>query len=220
MVWNGKCVPRTYPGVGQKAWKALKMHENFGGLGSAGTPQAGEISQQNQGATVPRRSAKTHDGACHPTRPVPRLTPIQVARFWSKVVVDRFTDTCWPWRGKRGADGYGLYAIPGDATYRAHRIAYALVEGDPPPGAMILHSCDNRLCCNPEHLRPGTAQENSNDAVSRGRTNTGRRKLTPEQVQVIRDNPEINGARLAREYGVSKAAVSMARNGHTHRGVK
>jgi hypothetical protein len=32
-----------------------------------------------------------------------------------------------------------------------------------------MHSCDNKSCCNPEHLRLGTPQENAIEAVERVR---------------------------------------------------
>lgn len=44
--------------------------------------------------------------------------------------------------------------------YRAHRVAYILTKGDIPDGLLILHSCGNRRCCNPAHLRQGTQSEN------------------------------------------------------------
>lgn len=44
---------------------------------------------------------------------------------------------------------------------------------DVPDGMHILHSCDNPRCCNPEHLRIGTHQDNMNDKVSRGRSGLG-----------------------------------------------
>ena len=34
---------------------------------------------------------------------------------------------------------------------------------------MILHSCDNKKCINPEHLRQGTHEDNMKDVVARRR---------------------------------------------------
>jgi len=42
---------------------------------------------------------------------------------------------------------------------------------------MILHSCDNRKCCNPNHLRAGTGKDNYRDALERNR-------LKPNQLPV------------------------------------
>ncbi len=52
---------------------------------------------------------------------------------------------------------------------QAHRFAYALWKGEIPDGLWILHSCDQRPCCNPDHLRAGTAKENTQDMHERGR---------------------------------------------------
>jgi hypothetical protein len=44
---------------------------------------------------------------------------------------------------------------------RTHRVAYELVRGAIPEGQMIDHTCRNRACCNPGHLRAVTAKINS-----------------------------------------------------------
>lgn len=164
---------------------------------------------------------KSRSKSKRPIKAVPRLAPIQVARFWSKVEVDRFDDQCWNWRGKTSGDGYGQFQIYGDGSsvvHRAHRIAHTLVNGAIPPGLFILHSCDNPLCCNPRHLRAGTAQDNSDDMVERGRARTGRAKLSEEDVRYIRENTDIPGVKLARRFGVAKSTISMLRTGKTYRG--
>ncbi len=50
----------------------------------------------------------------------------------------------------------------------AHQFA-ALLEIGPSNGRYVLHSCDNRICCNPAHLRYGTQRDNVHDAISRQR---------------------------------------------------
>jgi hypothetical protein len=100
-------------------------------------------------------------------RPVP--FPV---RFWSKVAVAG-PDDCWEWQGAIGSTGYGNLDIDG-STVKAHRVSHLLTHGPIPPGLYVLHSCDNRRCVNPNHLRIGTAQDNADDRRIRGRG----RKLT------------------------------------------
>lgn len=94
-------------------------------------------------------------------------------KFWSRVSRELGqgpNGDCWEWQGnKKNGDGYGCVAYHGK-KYSTHVLAWALTNGrDPHKGMFILHSCDNRPCCNPEHLREGTRQDNINDMMSRNR---------------------------------------------------
>lgn len=80
-------------------------------------------------------------------------------RFWSKVDRSGGRFACWPWTAARQCHGYGIFGIAGRSRL-AHRVAYALVCGDPPPGSVLDHLCRNRVCCNPEHLEPVSNAEN------------------------------------------------------------
>lgn len=77
------------------------------------------------------------------------------------------TETCWLWTGSCDKDGYGRFTSP---ERTAHRFAYRFYNGPLEEGKLVRHSCDNPPCCNPAHLSLGTAQDNSNDCKSRGRT--------------------------------------------------
>ena len=50
----------------------------------------------------------------------------------------------------------------------AHRMSYQTFKGPIPKGKFVCHSCDNKICCNPEHLWVGTAKDNSQDAKRKG----------------------------------------------------
>jgi hypothetical protein len=88
-----------------------------------------------------------------------------IERFWSKVH-RRGPDECWPWKTPL-KEKYPDFEFEG-VRYRGHRLALLLTVGALPEGAgHALHSCDNRMCCNPRHLRWGTNAENIKDMVSR-----------------------------------------------------
>lgn len=92
-------------------------------------------------------------------------------RFWSRV---RKGDGCWIWLGKPTPKGYGIISVDKRHAY-AHRFAFALHNGPIPDGLDVLHSCDNPLCVNPEHLFLGTHVDNMADMVAKGRNPRGER---------------------------------------------
>lgn len=76
---------------------------------------------------------------------------------------------CWNWLGsiQNRGDGYGTLQINGSST-KAHRISYTAWVGPIPDGLFVLHSCDNKRCINPDHLRVGTQADNMRDVSERG----------------------------------------------------
>lgn len=76
------------------------------------------------------------------------------------------------WTGKINPDGYGVYRSNFSGkkkTYLAHKLSYLIIKGDIPPDKMVRHSCDNTICVCPDHLILGTAKDNAEDCVKRGR---------------------------------------------------
>jgi hypothetical protein len=105
-------------------------------------------------------------------------------RMWNRVAVDPDT-MCWEWQLTTYACGYAQVKLFGK-TMRASRAAFAAWSGPIPTNKLVLHSCDNRNCVNPGHLRLGTHTGNMSDRSVRGRTARGNRhgsRTRPESVQ-------------------------------------
>jgi RNA binding exosome subunit len=44
-------------------------------------------------------------------------------------------------------------------------LSYELTNGVIPEELLVLHSCNNKKCVNPNHLRLGTSQDNADDRI-------------------------------------------------------
>ena len=95
------------------------------------------------------------------------MSPID--RFLSKITPTK--DGCLVWTGSTNQKGYGRFSI----NYKkvaVHRFSYETYVGEIPEDMFILHSCDNRPCVLPSHLRVGTASDKMKDMGERNKTRT------------------------------------------------
>jgi hypothetical protein len=159
-----------------------------------------------------------------------------IESFWNRVD-RRSRDECWEWQGNIAKVGYGEFSYH-CRKYHAHRFAYILTYGDIPNSYYVCHKCDNRKCCNPNHLWLGTHADNQRDMSEKGRAATGDKhgskthpdsvqrgesnhssKLNWEQVRAIRES-FANGVKqsdLARQYGLDKTTIGAIVHNHTWR---
>jgi hypothetical protein len=147
-------------------------------------------------------------------------------RFFRKV--DK-TETCWVWTGNTSRNGYGSIQSggKGSATLSAHRLSYEMHKGQIPNGYVVMHSCDNPSCVNPDHLSVGTFKENTADMIGKGRKRTtaprgadnGKAKLNDSLVRYIRQSGK-NTASIARELSLSANCIRSVRTGRTWSHVK
>lgn len=109
-----------------------------------------------------------------------------------KSVNKKGDDGCWEWVGYKNKDGYGRMKVD-YKMYHVHRIVYELTYGPIPDGLLICHRCNNRSCCNPNHLYLGTQKDNMEQCVFEGRLKTsfgekhGQSKLNEKDVKKIKE---------------------------------
>ncbi len=116
------------------------------------------------------------------------------------------TTPCQIWAGAKNKAGYGITWAKNKWAYVHRVVANAL------PGQVVRHTCDTPSCVNPEHLRVGTAKENSEDMVSKGRQIKGTQshlaKLDDDTVLLIRACRGFMSSRqCAGRYNISKTNV-------------
>lgn len=154
-----------------------------------------------------------------------------------KFILDRInvdpTTGCWLWNRFINRDGYGHLGQNSitrryHRTVLAHRLAYLIFVGPIPDGLILRHKhgCTGPHCCNPDHVEPGTHQQNSDDKKrdqtdakslgygfqigdNRGDSNNTS-KLTEEQVleiRQLRSEMKLKYRELAEMFHVSIATI-------------
>lgn len=121
-------------------------------------------------------------------------------------------DKCLIWPFGRTIDGY--------AAYRSRHAAQYICEtiyGKRPSNGQTAHSCGDRLCINPRHLRWSTAKENALDKLHHGTWPTGpkngRSMISEDQVREIRSLAgKISYRKMAKDFGISKSAIEAIIN--------
>jgi len=120
-------------------------------------------------------------------------------------------DDCVNWPYSQ-ADGYGKLKYKGK-TFTASRLLLQLIYGeDAVKGMDSAHSCHNRLCCNPNHLRIATRKSNMMDKLADG-TNIGGRKLTESEAIKIKYDTRIPYRVIAEDYNTTVSNVSSIKLG-------
>ena len=127
---------------------------------------------------------------------------------------------CLEWKGKKNDTGYGRISIHYD-RYKIHRVVYAAANGYnlhdlddlKETHKFILHTCDNKICINPEHLYNGDRLDNVRDGVANGKRVGGhltRRGLKTLHELLANGYSQHSAARML---GISQPYISQIVNG-------
>ena len=87
----------------------------------------------------------------------------------SRVNVDEVSK-CWNWTKSLTSSWYWYVKFRGK-SYSSHHISYYLHIWDIRDWLFVCHKCDNRACCNPEHLFLWTSKDNMIDMFNKWRDN-------------------------------------------------
>lgn len=149
---------------------------------------------------------------------------------------------CMIWQGTAFPTGYPRSpheALKGVDRY-AHREVYKLMHGELPEGMWICHTCDVKMCINPEHMEAMTPQERVHMSLKRDRFDkwmrTGKRldgeaarpgwtnnKLTVGMVRYIKRaciDRTFTQRELAKRFGVTQNAINAINTGRTWKDVE
>lgn len=134
--------------------------------------------------------------------------------LWQRVSNYGDPNKCWEWQGSTRR-GYGQMRV-GHKYWSTHKLAYVLVKGDP-GDLFVCHTCDNKKCCNPDHLWLGTNDDNMADMVAKGRSPRRFGESNPQSKLTEGDIRQILNLRVAGRTQRSIADQFMISNQHVSR---
>ena len=145
----------------------------------------------------------------------------QVDRFWNNVEVSE-PDDCWNWK-RSISNGYGQVGLRVDDQSRilkAHKVAWEIHNKKPLSRYVrAWHSCSNRLCCNPRHVKIAQPYHvlETKPRSARGERH-GNAKLTDRQVRIIKYRLNaLTTTEIASAFAVSFNTIWDIRKGLTWR---
>ena len=98
------------------------------------------------------------------------ITDEEVQSYIRKRIAIHPETNCWEWQNVLEYQGYGhldtgTRAFKHCGTRLVHRASYFVFKSKLTSDVSVRHRCNNRSCCNPEHLEPGTNAQNMADKV-------------------------------------------------------
>jgi len=141
--------------------------------------------------------------------------------MFSKKTMDSFSskyeinpDTqCWEWTASYARGGYGQFftsILDGRQWHRAHRFSYIAHKGEIPDDCVVMHTCDNPKCVNPDHLITGTQADNIKDRDGKNRGHWCK-SFRAIDVRSIKDSHR-SDRELASEFNCSPGHIWKIRN--------
>lgn len=136
---------------------------------------------------------------------------------WLRAHAGFLGNECLLWPFSFNPDGYGAAKWGKRTSITAHRAMCRLAHGEPPSSDHhAAHSCGNRACVNPRHIRWATVSENQMDKHSHGRMPVGEAvhsaKLTTRKVRAMKHmrRSGLSYQVIAERFGVARSTATRA----------
>lgn len=143
----------------------------------------------------------------------------EVRSYFEEMMAKGDRSVCWPWPYYR-YEGVGRMTIEGE-TVVVYAYAWRRLNGELPEGKELRHSCSQGSggmhgCWNPEHVGPGSRQDNVRDMVNAGRHHRPAFKVPVERRQDLRRRASGGESErsLARAFGVTRTTVRKIKAGN------
>lgn len=119
---------------------------------------------------------------------------------------------CWIWMKSCTKQGYGDFRL-NKKHYTTHVASYEAFKGSR-NGLHVLHTCDVRCCCNPNHLFLGTNADNIADSIAKGR----RKGITRKRpLGLIYNRTKPSGPKRFLSATQENLVLAMTEKGHSQR---
>lgn len=145
-------------------------------------------------------------------------------RFESNFSKNDDSSICWEWEGEIYKNTKAPRFAIKYKYYSSNRVSYYIYKESFDDNLYVLHTCDFKLCVNPNHLYLGTQQDNMNDRTIRNRGFIpqgelhGRSQLIEEDIGEIfnlYNNHKYTHQEIANLYEVCPATISNILNHKT-----
>lgn len=174
-----------------ESWSDELLASTIAGLDQKG--ESLELVRLRREVASRRKKRRIFAGKQRGERPIQTVEQL-TSKFWLNVDVNGI-DKCWNWKGCTNHE-YGLICWTQRSLKskqgKAHRLAVMIAGKTIPNGMVVMHLCDNTLCCNPNHLEIGTQADNIYDMDAKGRRGrtigekNGNTNLTNDEVRKIK----------------------------------
>jgi len=138
---------------------------------------------------------------------------------WLEDHVAHTSQECLIWPFALNGDGYGTLNV-GRQRQKAHRLMCEFAHGPTPDASLdCAHSCGNRPCVNPKHLRWATRLENVADAKEHGTLCKGSKNhMTPlsetDVLEICRlKDSGVKNMHIAEQFCIRRSTVTQILNG-------
>jgi len=153
------------------AYLSGKLQREIAGDYGITRSMVSHILGQN-GARLPpseatKRCTAHHSPQARKKAAVAREKPLK-ERFYTKIKMVLAEGDCWEWLGSTSTSGYAQLRWRGKTRFASH-VSLTLFGRPRPDGMCALHTCDNPICVNPNHLWWGTQKDNVDDCIAKGR---------------------------------------------------